>query len=322
MGLFNNYMKPGKGVSKDEPEKKGFFLYWDILFHKFSKILGANCMYMLTSLLWIAVLMFIYMQFIIPIMPERISGFLQGLEGVENVEAVTQAMVLSMYTMFAVMTFTMLGSGPVSASYAYIMRNFTNREHAWILSDGWDKFKENFKQAIFVVIVDAVILIVGVIALKFYYYKFTEGGVFFGIPCYIMVVALIVFMWMHFYIYQIMVTFSCTIKQLYKNALIFALGKLPMNIVLTVICAAVSAAPYLLIANPFVSIIISGTIGLCFSRFVVEFYAARCMKKAILAGEKKNTVHVEYDNTHDDEPVFDDDLARRINEKKDSEGGR
>ena len=45
MGIFGYNMKPGKGVDKNEPKKKGFFLFFDVLIHKFTKFLGANCLY-------------------------------------------------------------------------------------------------------------------------------------------------------------------------------------------------------------------------------------------------------------------------------------
>lgn len=315
MGLFNNYMKPGKGVSKDEPEKKGFFLYWDILFHRFSKILGSNCLLMLTSLLWLAILMFMFMQFIVPITPEKVTQFLQDAGGVEDLDAIAQTMILSLYIMFSVITFTFLGSGPVSASYAYIMKCFTNRQHAWIVSDGWDKFKENFKQSMVVVIIDIVVLFLVPIALRFYYSKLLEGNAVFGIPCYILAVAIIVFTWMHFYIYQIMVTYECTLKQLYKNALIFALGKLPMNIFLTIVCVCVTAAPFLFGLNPFIAFIVSGVLGLCFTRFAIEFYAARCLNKIMINSEKKS----EKEEENESEAVFDDNLAQKIEDRTNSE---
>lgn len=317
MGIFNNYMKPGKGVSKDEPEKKGFFLFWDILFHKLSKVIGTDCMYMLTSLLWIAVLMVIGIQFILPITPDKLLETVQSA-GAENAQETAQTLLLSIYTMLGTVMFVLLGSGPVSASYSYIMKCFTNRQHAWIFSDGWDKFKENFKQAIAVVLIDAVVLILGFVAIKFYYYKFTGGSTLFGIPCYIIVVAMIIYTWMHFYIYQIMVTFKCTLKQLYKNALIFAMGKLPMNILLTITAVGVSVLPYFFIGNPFAALIITAVIGLALSRFPIEFYAARCMQKTIVAAEEKSASEQDEITAADDEPVFDDDLAKRINDKKDT----
>ncbi len=51
MGLFNiNYSKPGPGVSKNEPEKKRFFLFWELYARKFFKLVIANLLYALVSL--------------------------------------------------------------------------------------------------------------------------------------------------------------------------------------------------------------------------------------------------------------------------------
>ena len=57
MGIFGGgYMKEGKGVDKNEPKKKGFFLFIDVLMHKISKIIGTNCLYTMTSIIWIVIL--------------------------------------------------------------------------------------------------------------------------------------------------------------------------------------------------------------------------------------------------------------------------
>ncbi len=48
-GLFN-YNKPGRGISKDEPEKKAFFRFFELYFRKFWKLMVANLLYILVSL--------------------------------------------------------------------------------------------------------------------------------------------------------------------------------------------------------------------------------------------------------------------------------
>lgn len=43
MGLFQkNYDKPGKGVSKNEPEKRGFFRFFELYFRNFWKLISAQ----------------------------------------------------------------------------------------------------------------------------------------------------------------------------------------------------------------------------------------------------------------------------------------
>lgn len=44
---FGNYAKPGKGVKKDGPKKKRFFLFFEIYFRKFWKLVQLNLLYVL-----------------------------------------------------------------------------------------------------------------------------------------------------------------------------------------------------------------------------------------------------------------------------------
>lgn len=48
-GLFD-YSKPGPGVSKNAPKKKSFFVFLEIYFRKFWKLMIANLLYVLVSL--------------------------------------------------------------------------------------------------------------------------------------------------------------------------------------------------------------------------------------------------------------------------------
>ena len=42
--------KPGKGISKDAPEKRRFFLFFEIFFEKFLKLVGLNFIYFVALL--------------------------------------------------------------------------------------------------------------------------------------------------------------------------------------------------------------------------------------------------------------------------------
>lgn len=50
MGLFGGYEKSGPGVSKNEPEKKAFFRFFELYFRKFWKLMVANLLYVVVSL--------------------------------------------------------------------------------------------------------------------------------------------------------------------------------------------------------------------------------------------------------------------------------
>lgn len=304
---FGDYNKPGKGVSKNVPEKKGFFLFWDILFHKITKIIGANAMYTLCSVLWLVFLAVICMPFITGATAEGVVGIFTEAGQEIDLEGADEMLRL-MYINGAFLVFNLLGSGPVSASYAYIVKCFAHRQHVWIMAEGWREFKENFKQSAVVLLINTIVLVAGCTAVKFYYALAGEQPIF-GVFLYIMFVFLLLFMWMQFYIYQLMTSVKCTIKQLYKNAAIFAITKLPVNLLLTLLSVAVSALVFMYVSNFLSILIIMGIVGMCFTRFAIEFSASRTVSKAF-AG---STLKVRYD----EESVFDDNLSETI--KRDEE---
>ena len=283
--MFNGYLKPGPGVDKDAPKKKGIFLYFEIFFRKFARIVQANMLYIAASLPWIVLLYF----FGSIVTYDAAHSLVEGVNMAgDNLSAgeVEGMMQLLLRFLFLIMVITLLGSGPASAGYAYLTRCFTREQHAWIWSDFKDKFKENFKQSMIVVAIDAVVIVLAANAIMFYVGMYTETLEFMWmLVCYILILGLLIFSWAHFYIYQIMVTFKCTFGQLYKNAFIMALGKMPMNLLLTVIMFVVNVLLYGLL-NPLIAFIASFVIGYSITRFPVEFYASRSIDKIIDAMPK------------------------------------
>ncbi len=296
MGIFGGgYTKPGKGVDKNEPKKKGFFLFLDILAHKFMKLLEVNCLYSLTSIIWLFIL------FILGGAVSDGTGITQTLaaklqpasEGL-TVSEIEDGVRITLQIVFAVGVFTLWGSGPASAAYSYINRCFTRGEHAWIVSDGLDKFKENFKQGMLVVLVDALVLILGINALYFYYGFYTvQGGILWLTLMYVTALALIIYTMMHPYLYHIMVTFKCGAGLLYKNALLITLAKLPGNFFTTLVSAAITILLFSFL-NPFAAAFIMLVFGLCVTRYVTEFYAARVIERSILKDIEKKQAKIEY----------------------------
>ncbi len=300
MGIFGGgYTKPGKGVDKNEPKKRGPFLYFDIIIHKFMKLLGANCLYGLVSIVWLILLaIFGKIIFTNTGLTDIITSRFSAINPDFSIEITRASISLLLETLFAVGVFTMWGSGPASAAYAYINRCFTRGDHTWIVSDGKDKFKENFKQGMFVVIIDAVILLLGINAICFYYSFYVQTSQFIWLLLiYIMILVFAIYTMMHPYLYQIMVTFECKIGALYKNALLITLAKLPLNLILTAICAAITLGIFFIVEDPIISMLTAIIFGLCFTAYPRDFYAARVIEKSILRdikAKQTKTVEVEY----------------------------
>lgn len=287
MGLFNGYMKEGPGVGKNEPKKRGFLLFYDILIHKFSKLLGANCLLTLTSLIWIAALYFFAALALNNTgIVDNIANTIASVDNTVDIAQAQGSITVMLQLLIAMGVFTLWGSGPSSAAYAYVNRCFTRGEPVWVASDGKDKFIENFKQGMIVVIIDAAVLILGVNAMLFYhsFYAATHSFIWM-LMTYLMMLVFIIYTLMHPFIYQIMVTFECGIGAIYKNALLMSLAKLPGSVFTT----AVSAAVVLLlfnVMNPVVAALFLGVFGLMVTRYVTDFYAARVIEKTVLRNMK------------------------------------
>lgn len=293
MGLFStNYNKPGPGVSKNERKRKGLFLYIEIVVRKFLKLMQANFLYTLVSLPFLIALFLFISRIIAPLAFRAFTTL--DIRSVTSEEE--QLNIMHVYIWFcstlSLLIFNFIGFAPVSVAYAFITRCFTRGEHVWIWSDGKDIFKENIKQSFLIFLLDIAFVVFGVSAVLIYSinYKYNVNGmgnVFFMLMCF-MYVILAVYMFMHYYIYQIMVTYECKTKELLKSSLIFAIGKLPMSILLTVICGGIFIlGAYYVGDNPFAFALVYSIIGLTFTRYPMEFYASRVIDKNIKIENKK-----------------------------------
>lgn len=235
MGLFNGYMKEGPGVSKNAPEKHRFFLFFELFGRKFSKLIQLNLMLFVCL---IPLVLGLYLS--LNINPNIIA------DGVVNTEAMnTQPLIVFSGDIIGLGIFILglIIAGPAIAGFTYIIRNFQREEHAWLFSDFKDNFKNNFKQATAVAFIDAAIYLLLYVAFVFYTYQMpvTNPEMAKIAPMLAAAIAVItvVYTWMHYYIHVMMVTFTLKLKDIFRNALLFAIGKLPINLLITVICGAI-----------------------------------------------------------------------------------
>lgn len=283
MGLFSfNYAKPGPGVSKDAPKKRGIFFFFEILGRKFFKLFQAMWITTAFSLPYL-ILMFL---FVVGVFGGYFSQTINSLAPVGGLSSEDVSLLMIMMCGFtAVVIYLLWGSGPASAGFAYITRCFTREEHAWIWSDFYDKFKENFKQSMFVVVLDFLFLYLIPNAAILYWSFYTSTNQFFWvILMYICIMSFVIYTFMHFHIYQIMVTYECKFFDLVKNSLLLALGKSPLNLVITCITVALLMVVFNFL-HPIMSIFISLVVLFGLLRFPFEFYSARTIQKIMQNSE-------------------------------------
>lgn len=288
MSVFKfNYNKEGKGIEKDAPEKNIFYTFFESFIRNFWNLIKVNFLYVATSVPMLLIAAFLFAGLVYPNMGEALSN-LAASSGAEDTLQ-TEALYVGAFMMvFASEVLLLIGSGPSSAYFSYATKCMTNEEHVWLWGDFKKQFKENFKQATAVAVIDVIVLVSAIVALVFYsgMYGATGNAVYFALRTVMIVVSLLYCM-MHGYIYQFMVTFENKLSVIYKNAFIMAIAKLPQNLLLL----AVQVVPtYLLftIINPFPAALLLLVIWYALLRYPMEFYAARSIKKIIKEKSKGN----------------------------------
>ena len=312
MGLFfGGYDKPGAGIDPNAPKKKGFFLYLELVTRKFTKFLQAGFIFSLFSLPLLALVyiisVFVFQRPIYAIQTTALQ--IMQSNGIPESEIPGQlgTITFSMCSMVSVFFVTMWGSGPLSSGLSYVFRCFTRETPVWVWSDGKDKVKENWKQGLGIMIVDLLFLFFVPLAVSFYYALSTVAGL--NLVCtliiYVLLLAMLIYTMMHPYMYQLMITFECHFKDLFKNALLLALAKLPINLILTAIALACIVLPIAFIGvMGSLAVVVAGlTVGYIVLRYPMEFYAARVIQKTFLNDKSmvvKDPVQVEYEEDEED----------------------
>lgn len=249
MGLFSpTFMKPGKGIDKDEPQLRSFFRFFDVFFRKFWHIIRLNLIYALTMLPTF-VIVFLLAGLVADTFfaMEKVQNLLQSMarQGAEYLndpqtfEYEFSRLIVTFdlsIRFFIAFTFTIFwGMGPASAGFHRVLRSFSKEEHAWVWSDFKDAVKDNLKQALIVYLIDVLAFVIFFIA--FLVYGQMPGPL--GTLRYVILMLLFVYTLMHQYLYPIMVTFDLKLKDIYRNAMLFAVGKLPSNLFVFLLLALI-----------------------------------------------------------------------------------
>lgn len=265
MSIFSSfYGRQGPGISKDTPKKKGAALYFQLFSRHILDFIKENLMYVISS-----IPMFLAMYF-------SISYFdIFSLQSnVANTEYAASYEMIK--TVIVIISVILLGSGPASASMAYMMRCVTREEHCFLWSDFIEKYKENFRQGMIVAAADVLIAsLIIPIALKFYYTRFTETSepVWLVMVGFIIVIS-VIYVLMHGYFYQFIITFDLKLNEAIKNSFIMALGYLPLNLLIAIIPVVLTIVLAMFFKTLFV-IIFSLIFWVAFMRYPIEFLSAR-----------------------------------------------
>ncbi len=210
MGLFSNYEKVGKGVSKDPDNKIALFRFFDIYISHMSKLLLLNFIFMLALLPFAGITLVEYF-------------------GLGN---------LAFYIIFVLMGIFV---GPAVCGFMKVLRNISCRRPVFIWTDFWRAFRSNFKQGAIMGIIDMFYIVAMSFALPMYWSMASTNSAF-NIPFIICVVTSFIFIMMHFYIYLLIVSTTLNLWEILKDSLFLTAIEIKTSIVnlLTTVVLALS----------------------------------------------------------------------------------
>ena len=281
MAKFSDYEDDVLKEIEKEHEKRGFLAFMTIIFRKFLPLININFLFLVFSLPYILLLFWFS-----PINATSISQWSGDMAGLLAAMPVKSAFLVDIMLrfMFAMLVCVLWGTGPASAGISYILRNYSRGEFAWVWADFIGTIKENIKQSLIVLAVDIAAIFVFSTLINFYTNVMT--GPMSVVSMVLIGIFLLLYTFMHFYIYQLMVSFEDTTKQLYKNALLFAMIKwMPNLLMLIFVAAAIVALFYYtqLYALLFFAVILTIILAL-----VIHFNASRIIARFIQAQNTQN----------------------------------
>ena len=302
--LMNSYYygKSGKGdYRREDLPKNRWQLFWEMLRVRLSGICRVNLM---TIALWLPLMLVIMMainSFVTASDMVRVTDAETGESYIELVYAditdengnVTSKgwstplnSILSMSLLMLIPC--VLITGPAQAGMAYVMRNWARDEHAFPWSDFKDAVKDNWKQALGISAITAIMPYLIFVGYNFYGQMQSDKGLLFMVPQMLIVIVGFVWFLALVYFYPLMVCYKMTFGQLIKNGFVLAIARLPMNIVmrLTTLIPTIIAVAVMFLSNSWLYALLALALyyvimGNAMTRFIFASYTNGVFDKYI-----------------------------------------
>ncbi len=216
--------KSGRGISKEEAAERNYF---DILTRHFWHICSVSFWYALANILFFGTSIYLFTSYF----------------GGENLSSITVAFLNGELFILPIVPFLpLMLTGPFTAGFTYVIRNYAKQEHAFIISDFFGHSKKNFKQSLLCSVITYLVVYLFLQALIYYNSLFVLNGLPIGVLYTIFAIVAILLTIMLFYVYPIMVTFRMKFKAIIKNAWTLTILKLPQNFIIFAILFSINAA--------------------------------------------------------------------------------
>ncbi len=301
--LMNNYYygKSGKGdFRKEDLPRNRWQLFWEMLRVRLSALCRLNLM---TVAVWLPLIILIgycvaTLMNVLMIRSQYAAYVDTGDLGQLTEEQIKLLADMDLDVWMVEMARSLLSTfclwcipciaitGPVQAGLAYVTRNWSRDEHAFIWSDFKDAVKENWKQGLGVSAITSVLPIILYVGYQFYGQQAQQNMIFI-VPQMLLLMVCLVWALALVFMYPMMVSYKVTFGQLIKNSLIMAVGRLPqtVGIRLIMLLPAAIAVGVFFLTGSLIALLVLGAyyilIGYSLFRFVAASYTNAVFDKFI-----------------------------------------
>lgn len=329
------YGKSGKGDfrKEDMPENR-WELFWDTLRTRASALCRLNLMY---AVVWLPTMIVLLMSFMSgisnlnTILSAKDGTLKQAVEesaGQENALNYTDEQIAeiaqmnpvdflnsSIFSTLLILIPCIAITGPATAGVAYVTRNWARDEHAFIWSDFKDAVKENWKQALPVSLLTAVMPLLVYMGWRFYG-QLAATQTFMIVPQVLVVMVAVIWSVCVTYIYPLMVTYTLKMKDLFRNGMLLGVARLPMSVGIRLLHCVPVLLGFLLcyLWNPiYGGLIMFGyylLFGFSLSRFVTASYTNAVFDRFLnsrIEGAKVNQGLRQHSDEDEDEEEDEED---------------
>ena len=267
----------------EQRRKNKFFAFFELLYHKFPKLVALNLVYFICILPLICAAFYLVLG-LFEVSPAIIDNtyaakvFLK-LGGIPWLPSVIKgALVLASAIAF----------GPLTCGFSYVIRNHATAQHAWF-SDFFSRAKENWKQGIALGIIDIVLCVCLILYLAMDVSVVASTSYYYVILCmkYIAIFASVLYFMMRFYMYTIAVSVELKLRDIFRNARLFLVlgaGRNLLSLIIIVI------AVFSFLSTSFIDIVLLATFLFSFCAFVATYLTFPVIKKYMYPSEETEVI--------------------------------
>ena len=257
MSIFNSYSKPGKGISREEAEKRNYFA---ILSRKITLLIKTNLLFFGVNIIPIALLALLALPLLAGTSEPETESIVNSLASI-----ITGKRLMSPFPFIALWLFS-----PTIPGITYLCRNYAKQTPVFLASDFFEQTKKNLKQSIIAGFIMTVVLYLYLTALFFYSSSSTI------MTCFTLMFG-IVLAAASFYVFPLMVTFDMPLIAIFKNSLLFSLLNSPQNIL--VLAVLIALHTFLILKLPLIWVFLMIFFLIAFSSYTMNFVVWNAISK-------------------------------------------